>query len=169
MWNQREETGGLEDLQALVNARVILWKGWCSVHLRFTVEQIEDARKRFPGVRVVVHPECRHEVVAAADMSGSTEYIIKVVEESPAGTIWAIGTEVNLVRRLAQTHPDKTIFCLDPVVCPCPWMYRIHPAYLAWTLDELVKGHVVNEVTVDDETAKWARIALERMLATKGA
>jgi len=169
VWNPREEHGGLDDPQALLNARVILWKGWCSVHLRFTVEQITAARERFPGVRVVVHPECRHEVVAAADMSGSTEYIIKAVEESPAGAVWAIGTEIHLVRRLAQQHPDKIIFCLDPVVCPCPWMYRIHPAYLAWTLDELVKGHVVNEVTVDDETAKWARIALERMLATKGA
>ncbi len=169
VWNQREAGGGIEDERALVDARVILWKGWCSVHLRFTVEQITAARERFPGVRVVVHPECRHDVVAAADLSGSTEYIIKAVEESPAGTIWAIGTEVHLVRRLAQQHPDKTIFCLDPVVCPCPWMYRIHPAYLAWTLEELVKGHVVNEVTVDDETAKWARIALDRMLATKGA
>jgi quinolinate synthase len=169
VWNQREEDGGLEDPQALVDARVILWKGWCSVHLRFSVEQITAARKRYPGVRVVVHPECRHEVVAAADMSGSTEYIIKAVEASPAGAVWAIGTEVHLVRRLAQQHPDKTIFSLDPLVCPCPWMYRIHPAYLAWTLDELVKGHVVNEVTVDDETAKWARVALERMLATKGA
>ncbi len=169
VWNQREEGGGIEDAQALLDAKVILWKGWCSVHLRFTVEQITAARERFPGVRVVVHPECRHEVVAAADLSGSTEYIIKAVQESPAGAVWAIGTEVHLVRRLAQEHPDKTIFCLDPIACPCPWMYRIHPAYLAWTLDELVKGHVVNEVTVDDETAKWARIALERMLATKGA
>jgi quinolinate synthase len=169
VWNQREDGGGLDDERALVDARVILWKGWCSVHLRFTVEQIAAARERFPGVRVVVHPECRHEVVAAADLSGSTEYIIKAVEASPAGAVWAIGTEVHLVRRLAQQHPDKTIFCLDPLVCPCPWMYRIHPAYLAWTLDELVKGHVINEVTVDDETAKWARVALERMLATKGA
>lgn len=169
VWNQREEDGGLDDPQALLDARVILWKGWCSVHLRFTVEQITAARERFPGVRVVVHPECRHEVVAAADLSGSTEYIIRVVQESPASAVWAIGTEVHLVRRLAQTHPDKTIFCLDPIACPCPWMYRIHPAYLAWTLEELVKGHVINEVTVDDETAKWARVALERMLATKGA
>ena len=149
--------------------KVILWKGWCSTHQRFTVEQIEEARERFPGVRVVVHPECSHEVVAAADLNGSTEYIIKVVEQSPAGTIWAIGTEINLVKRLAQEHPDKTIFCLDPIVCPCSTMYRIHPAYLAWVLEELVKGHVINEVTVDDETARWAKVALERMLATKGA
>jgi quinolinate synthase len=166
VWNQREVDGGLENAQALRDDRVILWKGWCSVHLRFTVEQITAARARFPSVRVVVHPECRHKVVAAADMSGSTEYIIRAVHESPVGAIWAIGTEVHLVRRLAQEHPDKTIFCLDPIVCPCPWMYRIHPAYLAWTLEELLKGHVVNEVIVDDETAGWARIALERMLAT---
>ncbi|HEY1387158.1 MAG TPA: quinolinate synthase NadA [Ktedonobacterales bacterium] len=166
VWNQREEDGGLENTLALRDSRVILWKGWCSVHLRFTVEQIEAARQRFPGVRVVVHPECRHEVVAAADMSGSTEDIIRVVHESPVGAIWAIGTEVHLVRRLAREHPDKTIFCLDPLVCPCPWMYRIHPAYLVWTLEELLKGRVVNEVMVDDETARWARIGLERMLAT---
>ena len=169
VWNQRKDFGGLDDEQALLDAKVILWKGWCSTHQRFSVEQIEEARERFPGVRVVVHPECSHEVVAAADLNGSTEYIIKVVEQSPAGTTWAIGTEVNLVKRLAQEHPDKTIFCLDPIVCPCSTMYRIHPAYLAWTLEELVEGHVINEVTVDEETSRWAKVALERMLATKGA
>jgi quinolinate synthase len=168
VWNQRKDFGGLDDEQALLDGKVVLWKGWCSTHQRFTVEQIQEARERFPGVRVVVHPECSHEVVAAADLNGSTEYIIKVVEQSPAGTIWAIGTEINLVKRLAQEHPDKTIFCLDPIVCPCSTMYRIHPAYLAWTLEELVKGNVINEVTVDEETAGWAKIALERMLATKG-
>ena len=104
----------------------------------------------------------------AADLNGSTEYIVKVVEEAPAGTIWAIGTEINLVNRLAKEHPDKTIFCLDPVVCPCSTMYRIHPAYLAWVLEELVEGRVVNQVRVDDETASWAKVALERMLANKG-
>jgi quinolinate synthase len=169
VWNQRLDFGGLDDEQALVDAKVVLWKGWCSTHQRFTVEQIEEARERFPGLRVVVHPECSHEVVAAADLNGSTEYIIKVVNESPAGTTWAIGTEVNLVKRLAQEHPDKTIFCLDPIVCPCSTMYRIHPAYLAWTLEALAKGAVINEVTVDEETARWAKVALERMLATKGA
>ena len=169
VWNQRKDFGGLDDEQTLVDAKVILWKGWCSTHQRFSVEQIEEARERFPGVRVVVHPECSHEVVAAADLNGSTEYIIKVVEQSPAGTTWAIGTEVNLVKRLAQEHPDKTIFCLDPIVCPCSTMYRIHPAYLAWTLEELVEGHVINEVTVDEETSRWAKVALERMLANKGA
>ena len=169
VWNQRKDFGGIADERTLVDAQVILWKGWCSTHQRFSVEQIAEARERFPGVRVVVHPECSHEVVAAADMNGSTEYIIKVVEESPTGAVWAIGTEVNLVKRLAREHPDKTIFCLDPIVCPCSTMYRIHPAYLAWVLEELVEDHVVNQVTVDEEIARWARVALERMLATKGA
>jgi quinolinate synthase len=168
VWNQRLDFGGIEDDEQLINARVILWKGWCSTHQRFTPEQIAQARQDFPGVRVVVHPECRREVVEAADLNGSTEYIVKVVEESPAGTIWAIGTEVNLVKRLAREHPDKTIFCLDPIVCPCSTMYRIHPAYLAWVLEELVEGRVVNQVSVDEETAQWAKVALERMLANKG-
>jgi quinolinate synthase len=143
---------------------MVLWKGFCSVHERFTVEQIDEARAEYPGVRVVVHPECRHEVVAAADEDGSTEYIIKVIEESPAGTIWAVGTEINLVRRLAEEHPDKTIFCLDPVVCPCSTMYRIHPAYLLWVFDHLLQGEVVNQVQVDTRTRYWAQVALERML-----
>jgi quinolinate synthase len=106
--------------------------------------------------------------VAASDFNGSTEYIVKAVEEAPAGTIWAIGTEINLVKRLAREYPDQTIFCLDPVVCPCSTMYRIHPAYIAWVLEELVEGRAVNQVRVDDETAKWAKVALERMLANRG-
>jgi quinolinate synthase len=167
VWNQREDFGGIADDATLVNARVILWKGWCSTHQRFSAEQIAQARREYPGVRVVVHPECRREVVAAADENGSTEYIVKVIEQSPAGTVWAVGTEVNLVKRLANEHPDKTIFCLDPIVCPCSTMYRIHPAYLAWVLDELVDGRVVNQVSVDGETAQWAKVALERMLANK--
>ena len=167
VWNQRHDFGGITDDETLINARVILWKGWCSTHQRFTVDQIEQARQDYPGVRVLVHPECSHEVVAAADLNGSTEYIIKAIEESPAGTIWAVGTEINLVRRLANEHPDKTIFCLDPVVCPCSTMYRIHPAYLAWALEELVEGHVINQVSVPEETARWAKVALERMLANK--
>ena len=167
VWNQRLDFGGIKDDQTLVDARVILWKGWCSTHQRFTPEQIAEARAAYPGMRVVVHPECRHEVVEAADLAGSTEYIVKVIEESPAGTVWAVGTEVNLVKRLAKEHPDKTIFCLDPVVCPCSTMYRIHPAYLAWTLESLVEGKVINQVTVDAETARWAKVALERMLANR--
>ncbi len=167
VWNQREDFGGIEDDAQLVNARVILWKGWCSTHQRFTAEQIAEARARYPGVRVVVHPECRQEVVAAADLNGSTEYIVKVIEESEPGTVWAVGTEINLVKRLASEHPDKTIFCLDPIVCPCSTMYRIHPAYLAWVLEALVEDRVLNQVSVDAETARWAKVALERMLANK--
>ncbi|HEV2238270.1 MAG TPA: quinolinate synthase NadA [Ktedonobacterales bacterium] len=167
VWDQRRDFGGITDDATLTNARVVLWKGWCSTHQRFTVEQIAQARAEHPGVRIVVHPECQHAVVAAADCNGSTEYIIKVIQESPAGTIWGVGTEVNLVKRLAREHPDKTIFCLDPVVCPCSTMYRIHPAYLAWVLEELVAGRVVNQVSVDAETATWAKVALERMLANR--
>ncbi|HEY7780216.1 MAG TPA: quinolinate synthase NadA [Ktedonobacterales bacterium] len=168
VWDQRRDFGGIEDDATLLGARVILWKGWCSTHQRFTVEQIERARREYPGVKIVVHPECRHDVVAAADYNGSTEVIIKVIEEAPAGSVWGVGTEINLVKRLAREHPDKTIFCLDPVVCPCSTMYRVHPAYLAWVLEELVAGRVVNQVSVDDETARWAHIALDRMLANKG-
>ena len=167
VWNQRRDFGGIEDDATLVNARVILWKGWCSTHQRFTPEQIAEARAKYPGLRVVVHPECSREVVDAADCNGSTEYIVKVIAESPAGTTWAVGTEVNLVKRLAKEHPDKTIFCLDPIVCPCSTMYRIHPAYLAWVLEALVGGRVINQVSVDGETAQWAKVALERMLANK--
>ena len=169
VWNQRRDFGDIADEQLLIDAQVILWKGWCSTHQRFSPEQIAEARERFPGVRVVVHPECNHETVMAADLNGSTEYIIRVIEQSPAETVWAVGTEINLVKRLAREHPDKTIFCLDPIVCPCSTMYRIHPAYLAWVLEELVAGRVVNRVMVDGETARWAKVALERMLATKGA
>jgi quinolinate synthase len=167
VWDQRRDNGGIEEDAQLVNARVILWKGWCSTHQRFTVEQIARARAEHPGIRIVVHPECQHAVVAAADLNGSTEYIIKVIEDSPPGTVWGVGTEVNLVKRLAREHPDQTILCLDPIVCPCSTMYRIHPAYLAWVLEELVAGRVVNQVRVDDETARWAKVALERMLANK--
>lgn len=168
VWDQRRDFGGVDDDETLRHARVILWKGWCSTHQRFTVEQISEARAQYPGVRVVVHPECSHDVVAAADEYGSTEYIIKVIEDSAPGTVWAVGTEINLVKRLANEHPDKTIFCLDPIVCPCSTMYRIHPAYLAWALESLVEGRVINQVTVDDETARWAKVALDRMLANKG-
>ena len=111
---------------------MILWKGFCSVHQRFTVEQVERARKAYPGVKVIVHPECSMQVVDAADGTGSTAYIVKEIANAPAGSAIAVGTEINLVNRLAAQYPDKTVFCLDPVVCPCSTMYRIHPAYLAW-------------------------------------
>jgi quinolinate synthase len=153
--------------EQIERAKVILWRGWCSVHRRFSVKQIEKARAQHPDVTVIVHPECTMEVVAAADMDGSTEFITRTITEAPAGTTWAVGTEINLVSRLARENPDKTVFCLDPVVCPCATMYRIHPAYLAWTLDELAEGRVVNQVTVDDETAEHAKVALERMLTVR--
>jgi quinolinate synthase len=135
------------------------------VHARFTVEQIEKARADYPGIRVIVHPECTQAVVDAADDFGSTEKIVRVVEEAPPGTRFAIGTEINLVNRLARQHPDKPVFCLDPVVCPCSTMYRIHPAYLRWVLDNLLDGRVVNRIVVPEEIKHWARVALDRMLA----
>ncbi len=164
LWNWRVPHGGLTPEQ-IRRARVILWQGHCSTHQRFTVDQIEKARRDYPGINIIVHPECRWEVVQAADESGSTEKIVRAVTDARAGTAWAVGTEINLVNRLAHQNPDKTIFCLDPVVCPCSTMYRIHPAYLAWTLEGLVAGHVINEIRVDDETRKWSLVALERMLA----
>jgi quinolinate synthase len=164
VWDPFKPLGG-HTKEALRSARVILWKGHCSVHTRFSVAQIEEARRRHTDVRVVVHPECVMEVVQAADLNGSTEYIIKVVNESPPGSVWAVGTEISLVNRIAQENPDKTVFCLDSVVCPCSTMYRIHPAYLLWMLDALNEGVVVNQIKVDDDTAADARTALNRMLS----
>ena len=164
LWNWRMPHGGLTPEQ-IRKAKVILWQGHCSTHQRFSVEQIEKARREHPGVKVIVHPETRWEVVQAADAWGSTEVIIKAVTEAPAGSVWAVGTEINLVNRLAKANPDKTVFCLDPVVCPCSTMYRIHPAYLAWVLEGLLQGHIVNEIKVDAETRRWSLVALERMLA----
>ena len=164
VWNPFKPLGGHTE-EALRNAKVILWQGHCSVHTRFTVAQIDEARRRHLDVNVVVHPECLMEVVQAADFDGSTEFIIKTVSESPAGSVWAIGTEISLVNRVAQENPDKTVFCLDSVVCPCSTMYRIHPAYLSWVLDGLNQGVVVNQITVDEQTAGEARVALDRMLS----
>ncbi|HQC93825.1 MAG TPA: quinolinate synthase NadA, partial [Microbacteriaceae bacterium] len=147
MWNPNRPLGG-NDAQSLDDSRVILWHGFCSVHKRFTVEQIERARAEHPGVRVIVHPECPMPVVDAADEYGSTDYISKAIAAAPAGSTFAIGTEINLVQRLAAQYPQHEIFCLDPVVCPCSTMYRIHPGYLAWVLEELVAGRVVNRIEV---------------------
>jgi quinolinate synthase len=158
-----DELGG-NRVEQLERSRIILWQGHCSVHARFNVEQIRRARSEHPGVRVVVHPECSLDVVRAADAAGSTEFIVKSITESPAGSVWAVGTEINLVQRLANENPDKTVFCLDPIVCPCSTMYRVHPAYLCWVLEELAAGRVVNRIHVEAETAHWARIALNRML-----
>ncbi|MEV8147325.1 quinolinate synthase NadA [Arthrobacter sp. NPDC080073] len=166
MWNPRKELGG-NDEQTLQDSRVILWHGFCSVHKRFNVGQIEKARAEFPGVNVIVHPECPMEVVDAADGAGSTDFIKKAIAAATEPTIFAIGTEINMVNRLAAENPQHTIFCLDPVICPCSTMYRIHPGYLAWVLEELVEGRVVNRITVDESVKDNAKIALERMLAAR--
>ncbi|WP_291048576.1 quinolinate synthase NadA [Herbiconiux sp.] len=166
MWNPRKAFGGSTS-EELLDAQVILWHGFCSVHKRFTVAQIEKARAEHPDVRVIVHPECPMPVVDAADSAGSTDFIVKAIQAAPAGTTFAIGTEINLVQRLANEYPQHTIFCLDDVICPCSTMYRIHPGYLAWVLEELVAGRVVNQITVADDVAVPARVALERMLAAR--
>ncbi|MCU1439570.1 MAG: nadA [Rhodoglobus sp.] len=166
MWNPRKPLGGNEP-DALADARVILWHGFCSVHKRFTVDQIEKARAEYPGVRVIVHPECPMPVVDAADEAGSTDYIRRAVAGATEPTTFAIGTEVNMVNRLAAEYPQHEIFCLDPVICPCSTMYRIHPGYLAWVLEELVAGRVTNRISVDAAVAGDARVALDRMLAAK--
>ena len=164
LYDPHKPGGGLtvEQLQA---ATMILWKGHCSVHGRFTEESVRDVRERVPGVTVLVHPECRHEVVQAADLVGSTELIIRTLEAAPAGSAWAIGTELNLVRRLAKAHPDKTVVFLDKTVCFCSTMNRIDLPHLVWTLESLVEGRVVNQISVEPETARHARAALDRMLA----
>ena len=164
VWNPFKPLGG-HTPDELRRARVILWQGHCSVHTRFTTDQIEEARRRVPGVNVLVHPECTYDVVQAADMNGSTEFITHTIADAEPGSAWAIGTEISLVNRVAQQNPDKTVFCLDSVVCPCSTMYRIHPAYLSWVLDGLNEGVVVNRIDVDDRTADEARVALDRMLA----
>ena len=164
VWNPFKPLGGHTEAE-LSRAKLVLWQGHCSVHTRFTVPQIDEARRRFPQVNVVVHPECTMEVVDASDCNGSTEYIIKTVTEAPPGSVWAIGTEISLVNRIAAENADKTVFCLDSVVCPCSTMYRIHPAYLSWVLDGLTEGVVVNQIQVAGETAQQARVALDRMLS----
>ena len=169
LWNWREPAGSLGglDAEALDRSRIILWQGHCSVHQRFSVTQIEAARERDPQARIVVHPECRYEVVQAADANGSTAYIANYVAEAPAGAVIGVGTEINLVSRLAKENPDKTVFCLDPVVCPCSTMYRVHPAYLAWVMESLARGEVVNRIVVPEDDRAHARVALERMLALR--
>ncbi len=168
LWNPRKPLGGTIPA-ALQDSEIILWHGFCSVHKRFTVAQIAEARVLHPSVRVIVHPECPMEVVDAADEAGSTDYIRKAVEAAAPGAVIAIGTEINLVQRLAADHPDKTIFCLDPVICPCSTMYRIHPGYLAWVLESLERGEQPNRIQVPEHIAIPARLALERMLAAKPA
>ena len=164
LWNPWKPMGGLSEEQ-LRKAKVILWRGHCSVHGRFTIDTVNEARVRIPGVQILVHPECQHEVVAAADVVGSTEAIIKTVTESPAGSKWAVGTELNLVQRLAKTNPDKEIVFLDKTVCYCSTMNRIDLPHLVWAMETILGGRVVNEIRVNEEVAKFSRIALDRMLA----
>ena len=164
VYNPRRPNGGLTPEQYRA-AKVILWKGHCSVHGRFTAESVREVRERVPGVTVLVHPECQHEVVTAADLVGSTDFIIRTLDGAPAGSAWAIGTELNLVKRLAQQHPDKTIVFLDKTVCFCATMNRIDLPHLVWSLEQLVAGNVPNRITVEPETARYAKQALDQMLA----
>jgi quinolinate synthase len=161
-----DELGGNTE-QSLEQSRVILWKGHCSVHQMFRPEHVHQFRERFPGIKILVHPECPQEVNDLADISGSTGAIIRAVEEAPAGTKWAIGTELHLVNRLKQEHPEQEIHFLSPVVCMCATMYRIDLAHLCWSLENLEAGTPVNIIQVDEETAEWSRIALGRMLAIR--
>jgi quinolinate synthase len=167
VWDPHKAYGGLTPAQ-LRDARVILWRGHCSVHGRFTLDSVHDVRSRIPGVNVLVHPECRYDVVEAADEVGSTEHIIRVLDAAPAGSAWAIGTELNLVKRLAQQHSDKQVVFLDRTVCFCSTMNRIDLPHLVWSLESLVEGRVVNRISVDPDTAHWARVALDQMLSLPG-
>jgi len=163
VWNPRLDQGGLDDVD-IKEATFLLWKGHCSVHQRFSVAQVEAFRSEHPDGIVVVHPECSHEVVAAADQVGSTDFIIKAVDAAAPGSTIAIGTEIHLVQRLAAEHPDRAVVSLDPLVCPCSTMFRIDAPHLAWVLESLVAGEVPNRITVDADTKEWAKVALQRML-----
>jgi quinolinate synthase len=164
LWNPWKPMGGLTEEQ-IKKAKVILWRGHCSVHGRFSIDSVNEIRSRVPGVQILVHPECTHEVVQAADRVGSTEKIIRIVEESPAGSKWAIGTELNLVQRISQNNPDKEIYFLDKDICYCSTMNRIDLPHLVWAMESLVSGTVVNQIRVAPEVAKYSKLALERMLA----
>jgi quinolinate synthase len=164
VFDPHRPNGGLTPDQ-LRHAKVILWRGHCSVHGRFSEQTVHDARERIPGVKILVHPECRYEVVTQADLIGSTEFIIKAIEAAPPGSKWAVGTELNLVKRLAEQHPEQTIVFLDKTVCFCSTMNRIDLPHLVWALEKLVDGQVVNRIEVDPDVAHWARVALDRMLA----
>ena len=163
LWNPHEELGGNTE-EDLHNAKLILWRGHCSVHGRFKPWHVDQIRKQVPGIQILVHPECVREVVDISDLNGSTSFIIKTVENAPSGSKWAIGTEVNLVNRLQQRFPDKEIHLLAPDLCMCATMYRIAPQNLAWAMENLLDGNVVNQIVVDDETKHFANIALERMI-----
>ncbi len=164
VWDPRFDLGGLSDA-AVKQSRILLWRGHCSVHQRFRPEHVRAFRHAHPDGIVLVHPECAHEVVALADRVGSTDFIIRAVAEAPPGSTIGVATEIHLVNRLDAESPDKTVVCLDPLVCPCSTMSRIDPVHLAWVLEGLVEGEVRNRITVEEGTAAWARVALERMLA----
>ncbi len=164
LWNPWKPMGGLTEDQIL-GAKMILWRGHCSVHGRFTKESIDELRNRVEGIQIIAHPECQHEVVTAADVVGSTEKIIQTVSNSPAGSKWAVGTELNLVSRLAAANPDKTVLFLDKTVCYCSTMNRIDLPHLVWAMESIVAGHIVNEIKVDPTVAKYSKLALEQMLA----
>jgi len=164
LWNPWKPNGGLTDDQ-IKKSKVILWRGHCSVHGRFSVQNITDVKQQVPGIKVLVHPECQHEVVSNADVVGSTEMIIKTVRESAPGSKWAIGTELNLVSRLANENLDKQVVFLDKTVCYCSTMNRIDLPHLVWVMESLVSGRLVNQIKVEAEVAKYAKVALERMLA----
>jgi quinolinate synthase len=163
VWNPRLDLGGLTEVDCK-EATFLLWKGHCSVHQRFQPAHVEAFRAEHPDGIVVVHPECSHEVCALADQVGSTEYIIRAVNAAPAGSVIGVGTEIHMVSRLDDETPDKTIVSLDPLVCPCSTMFRIDAPHLAWVLEELADGRVPNRITVDPDTAEWAKVALDRML-----
>ncbi|MFL6107765.1 MAG: quinolinate synthase NadA [Marmoricola sp.] len=167
VWNPLKPNGGLS-IEELRAAKMILWKGHCSVHGRFSAAVVDELRAAIPDVQILVHPECAHEVVLKADLVGSTEFIINTIEAAPAGSSWAIGTELNLVKRLAAAHPDKKIAFLDKTVCYCSTMNRIDLPHLVWALESLVEGKVVNQIQVDGETERWAKVALQRMLDLPG-
>ena len=167
LWNPHDPALGGNTRERIERARVILWQGHCSVHAMFRPEHVDAMRANLPGVKVLVHPECSMEVVDKADLVGSTSYILRQVEQAPPGSVWAIGTELHLVKRLEKNHPEQTIRFLSPVVCMCATMYRIDLAHLCWSLEHLERGRPVNVIRVDDETAQWAHTALERMLAVK--
>ena len=163
VWDPRRELGGLSEAE-VKDARLLLWKGHCSVHQRFRPEHVDAFRAEHPDGVVLVHPECAHEVDELADHVGSMDHIIRTVDKAPPGSVLGVATEIHLVKRLADEHPDKTVVCLDPLVCPCSTMSRIDPMHLAWVLEGLVEGDVRNRIVVDDATAQLARVALQRML-----
>ncbi|MBA2283546.1 MAG: quinolinate synthase NadA [Actinomycetota bacterium] len=163
LWNPRFDLGGLSEADCK-EATLLLWRGWCTIHQRFQPAHIDAFRAEHPDGIVVVHPECPHETVLQADQVGSTDFIIKAIEAAPVGATIAVGTEVHLINRLAQENPDKTVVSLDPLICPCSTMNRIDLPHLCWVLEELVAGRVTNQITVDPDTAEWAKVALQRML-----